>query len=105
MGQFGGGPPKLRPALLLALLPGPYQNLLVCGISTQKSAIEPNWDEEIQPGDGDGDFAGSGLHQASVIRLSYLRSADPSDIAAVIGTIDTARLDRLRTHLADQVRP
>ncbi len=33
--QLGGGPPKLRPALLLADLPGAYQNLLLCGISTQ----------------------------------------------------------------------
>ncbi len=103
MGSFGGGGTKLRPALLLALLPGAYQNLLVCGISTQRHLIEPNWDEEIQPADGD--FAGSGLHQASLIRLSYLRSADTSEVAAIIGSVEPARLDRLRTRLADHIRP
>lgn len=32
--QFAGGTAKLRPALVLSLLPGPYQNVLLCGIST-----------------------------------------------------------------------
>jgi mRNA interferase MazF len=101
--QLGGGAAKLRPALLLADLPGPYQNLLLCGISTQLQQIQPNWDELIQPGDAD--FAASGLHQASVIRLSYLYAADPSEIAGKIGSIDTSRLQRLRQRLSDHVRP
>lgn len=29
--QAAGEPPKLRPALILALLPGPFQSLLICG--------------------------------------------------------------------------
>ena len=37
--QFGGGAQKLRPALLLATLPGPYQTHLVCGISAQLSQL------------------------------------------------------------------
>lgn len=101
--QFGGGPSKLRPALILALLPGPYQNILLCGISTQLHLIQTNWDELIQPADED--FAGSGLHQASVIRLSYLYAADAVEIAGGIGRIDPTRLVRLRTRLADRVRP
>ncbi len=35
LSQFSGGPAKLRPALLLASLPGPYQTQFVCGVSTQ----------------------------------------------------------------------
>ncbi len=101
--QFGGGTAKLRPALVLTLLPGPYQNVLLCGISTQLHLIQANWDERIQPGDGD--FAGSGLHQASVIRLSYLYAADATEIIGVIGRIDPTRLAQLRTRLADCVRP
>jgi len=42
--QFAGAAPKLRPALLLAELPGPYQNLLLSGISTQLHQLEPQWD-------------------------------------------------------------
>lgn len=101
--QFGGGAAKLRPALVLTLLPGAYQNVLLCGISTQLHLIQANWDELIRPGDGD--FAGSGLHQASVIRLSYLYAADATEITGVIGRIDPTRLARLRTRLADHVRP
>lgn len=101
--QFGGGAPKLRPALVLVLLPGPYQNVLLCGISTQLHLIQANWDELIQPADGD--FTVSGLHQASVIRLSYVYAADATEITGVIGRIDPTRLARLRTRLADHVRP
>lgn len=34
---------KLRPALVLALLPGPYQNILICGVSTRLHQLEPDW--------------------------------------------------------------
>jgi mRNA interferase MazF len=101
--QMAGGPPKLLPALVLAVLPGPYQNRLVCGISSQLSRQEPNWDELLQPGDAD--FGPSGLHSASVIRLSYLHATDPSAITGMIGHIDSPRLTRLRTRLAAHLRP
>ncbi len=94
---------KLRPAIYLAPLPGPYQTLLVCGFSTQLHSVIPDRDEVLRPGDID--FAASGLHSPSVIRLSYLRSAAPSDVVRVIGNIAPDRLQRLRTRLADQVRP
>jgi mRNA interferase MazF len=101
--QFRGGAPKLRPALVLAPLPGPYQDTLLCGISTQLHSPGANWDELIQPGDTD--FAGSGLHQASVIRLSYLNAEFSLRIVGTIGSIDPARLIRLLTRLADHLRP
>jgi mRNA interferase MazF len=101
--ELGGRSTKLRPALLLADLPGPYQNVLLCGISTQLHLLQANWDELMQPGDTD--FPGSGLHRASVIRLSYLHAAERGEIAGVIGSIDQARLRRLRQRLADHVRP
>jgi mRNA interferase MazF len=97
------GVAKLRPAVYLATLPGPYQTILVCGFSTQMGPLVPNWDELLQPGDAD--FGASGLHQASIIRLSHLRSARPKEVRAVIGSIDPARLARLRTRLADAARP
>lgn len=95
--QTGGGA-KLRPALLLALLPGPYQNVLICGVSTRLAQLEADWDELIEPADAD--FAGSGLHRPSSIRLSYLYAADRSEITGTIGSIDPARLARLRSRLA-----
>jgi mRNA interferase MazF len=93
---------KLRPALVLADLPGLYQSLLICGISTQMFQIQPNWDEAIQRGNAD--FAQSGLHQDSAIRLSYLRAASPTEVVRAIGKLDPSRLTRLRTRLADHLR-
>ena len=101
--QLGSATVKLRPSLLLADLPGPYQNLLLCGISTQLHHIESNWDERVQTVDTD--FTSSGLHRDSVIRLSYLYAADPSEIAGVIGSIDFSRLGRLLQRLSDHLRP
>ncbi len=101
--QLGGAASKLRPALHLADLPGPYQNLLLCGISTQLQHLEADWDELVDAADAD--FAGSGLHQTSAIRLSYLYAADPGEIAGVIGSIEPSRLDRLLQRLSDHLRP
>jgi mRNA interferase MazF len=103
LGQFASGPSKLRPALLLASLPGPYQTQLVCGISTQLQRQVTDWDELIQPGDAD--FTSSGLHRASIIRLSYIHATDPTELAGSIGQVDAARLERLLTRLADRLRP
>jgi mRNA interferase MazF len=101
--QAGGGPLKLRPALLLAHLPGPYQNLLLCEISTQLHQLAANWDELVEISDMD--FRSSGLHHPSIIRLSYLYAADPSEIAGTIGAIELSRLQRLRQRLSDHLRP
>jgi mRNA interferase MazF len=94
---MAGGPPKLRPALVLALLPGPFQSVLICGISTRLRELQADWDEPIGPDDGD--YSSSGLHQRSAIRLSYLYAADGREfsgpIVALHGVIQrsTAPLD------------
>ncbi|HEX3316073.1 MAG TPA: hypothetical protein VHR72_14340 [Gemmataceae bacterium] len=103
LAQFGGGPPKLRPALFLADLPGPYQDVLACGISTKLTPLRPDWDEVIRRIDSD--FSSSGLHHDSAIRLSYLGSAGAMEVAGVIGSIDPARLSRFRHRLSDHLRP
>jgi mRNA interferase MazF len=96
--QAAGGPPKSRPALVLALLPGAYQNVLICGISTQLQDLQPDWDDRIEPGDAD--FSQSGLHRVSAIRPSYLYGADVREILGVIGRVDSVRLNRVRRRLA-----
>lgn len=96
--QIAGGPPKSRPALVLALLPGVYQNILICGISTQLRDLQPDWDDLIQPNDVD--FSQSGLRRTSAVRPSYLYGADAREIAGAIGRVDAARLDRVRRRLA-----
>ena len=99
--QAGDGPPKLRPAVVLAGLPGPYQDVLICGISTQLSAQFPDWDELIQPSDAD--FSQSGLHRASIIRLSYLYSAEQIEIGGRIGQIADGRLEQLLSRLSEHL--
>jgi len=95
--QVAGGPLKSRPALVLALLPGVYQNVLICGISTQLHDLQPHWDDLIEAGDTD--FSQSGLHRTSAIRPSYLYGADTREILGVIGRVDAERLNRVRRRL------
>jgi mRNA interferase MazF len=92
------GPTKLRPALVLATLPGAFQTILLCGISTRLQNLEPDWDELLDANAAD--VANSGLHRASTIRLSYLYAGDGRDTVGVIGQIDPTRLDRLRKRLS-----
>jgi mRNA interferase MazF len=96
--QIAGGIPKLRPALILTLLPGAFQNLLICGISTQLGNLEPDWDELVAVADVD--FNASGLHRTSAVRLSYLYAADPREICGIVGQIADDRLKRLRERFA-----
>jgi mRNA interferase MazF len=98
-----GGGTKLRPALLLSLLPGPYQNLLVCGISSQLDQAQAGWDEVVSSSDPD--FPTSRLRTPSIIRLSYLHAAESSEIAGAIGEIASERLHRLLSRLAKHLSP
>jgi mRNA interferase MazF len=90
---------QTRPALVLAILPGPYQNVLICGISTQLQSLQHDWDELLNTIDTD--FSTSGIHRASAIRLSYLYATESSEISGVIGRINSERLSRLRKRLAN----
>ena len=84
--------------MVLERLPGPYQNLLICGVSTQLHELLPDWDELITPSDPD--FVSSGLRRTSAARLSYLYAAESAEITGILGHIDLERLGRLRFRLA-----
>jgi mRNA-degrading endonuclease toxin of MazEF toxin-antitoxin module len=98
-----GAAAKLRPALVLSLLPGAYQNVLLCGISTRLNQLEKDWDELISSGDAD--FPASKLRSTSSIRLSYLHATDVGDIVGTIGRIDSSRLKRILERLARHLAP
>lgn len=93
---------KYRPAVCLAILP-PFQDLLMCGISTQVHQAVADFDEVISPNDPD--FAASGLKAASVVRLGYLTALPRTALKGQIGAIDRTRLNRLRTNLSEHLRP
>jgi mRNA interferase MazF len=90
---------KLRPALLLGKLPGPYDDWLICMISSQTRHYISGFDEIIQAGDPD--FVTSGLKVPSVVRVGRLAVVEGRMLLGAIGEIDSARLQRIKTHLAD----
>ncbi len=86
------GQVKNRPAVVLRCLP-PYNDLLVCGISTQLQHYVKDFDEIISPDDTD--FSSSGLLSESLIRLSFLAVLPSQHIAGTIGYIAPERHQRL----------
>ncbi len=99
MPQADGGV-KNRPAVILCEMP-PFQDMLVCGVSTQLRQEVKDFDEIISPADRD--FAVSGLVGESLIRLGYLTVVPQSQIVGVIGSISSIRhqglLEKLSSYL------
>ena len=89
---------KLRPALIVRKLPGPYDDWLVCMISSQVDQAIEGFDEVI--GAGDSDFVMSGLKTESVVRLSRLATVERKTFLGAIGQIDPDRLRRIRDSLS-----
>jgi mRNA interferase MazF len=90
---------KLRPALLLAKVPGEYDDWLICMISSRIGQYLPGFDEQIR--EGDEDFAESGLKVASVVRVGRLAVVSGGILIGAIGQISDRRLNRVKKHLAD----
>jgi mRNA interferase MazF len=93
---------KVRPALFLRRMP-PFNDFLVCGVSTQLRQAVVDFDELIERSDPD--FETSGLKEASLIRLGFLAVIPPSHFKGRIGKISTERLNRVLTRLAEFLRP
>lgn len=91
---------KYRPAIVLREMPLSYKDLLVCGISTQLNQNIPGFDEIISPADVDLDFASSGLHSESLIRLGFLGVVPRRLGRGTLGTISKERHIRLLQKLA-----
>ena len=89
---------KQRPALLLKFIP-PYNDLLVCGISSKLHQEVIGFDQTLKPNDSD--FASSKLVQSSVIRLGYLVVLPKAIVSGSIGHISDKRLQHLKQSLVD----
>ena len=92
---------KLRPALVIALLPGQFQTVLVCGISTRSDGVVAGWDEYMDPNDTD--FLDSGLHEPSILRLSFLAALPERMIPGRIGNISQQRSQRVGERIAAMI--
>ena len=89
---------KNRPAIFLREMP-PYQDLLVCGVSTQLHQKVEGFDEIIW--NTDPDFGLSGLRSTSLIRLGFLVVLPRSEIIYSIGSISSERHQRLLRALSN----
>ncbi|MCI0397962.1 MAG: type II toxin-antitoxin system PemK/MazF family toxin [Chloroflexi bacterium] len=89
---------KNRPAIVLRKMPG-YNDLLVCGVSTQLHQRVKGFDEIIWPNDAD--FPSSGLLTQSLIRLGFLAIIPGNRIIGSIGTISPERHKRLLRTLSN----
>jgi mRNA interferase MazF len=92
------GQVKNRPALFLRALP-PFNDALLCGISTQLAREVKGFDETITPADED--FISSGLVAASLIRLGFLSVVPGNQLIGSIGHVSVARHRRLLGNLSE----
>ena len=92
------GEGKPRPVLLIAPLPGPYDDWLVSMLSTQLQQAVVGFDEMIDQTQND--FQTSGLKAVSVIRIARLAVVPASMLVGAIGEISLERLQRIRQKLA-----
>ena len=94
------GVTKNRPAIFLREMPL-FDDLLVCGVSTQLRQEVSGFDDLILPEHDD--FNQSGLLAASLIRLGFLAVIPRKSIPGSIGAISRERrrrlLERLSNHL------
>ena len=93
---------KPRPAVLLRRMP-PFDDWLVCGISSQLQQRVAGFDELIEPSDAD--FADSGLKAASIVRLGFLSTIPAKRFHGVVGSISQERHQRLLQRLSDYLLP
>lgn len=88
---------KLRPALVVAITPGKYGDLLLAAISSRLYQAVAGVDELVYPSDAD--FAQTHLKVASVIRTSRLATVESSVIDAHLGRISSDRLQKVKSQI------
>ena len=93
---------KPRPAILLRRMQ-PFDDWLVCGVSTQLHQEVPDFDDLIVPSDAD--FQTSGLKAASLIRLGYLAVLPVDHFLGILGSISQGRHVRLLARLSAFLAP
>ena len=90
---------KLRPVLLMARLPGEYDDWIVCMISSRLDREVKGFDDLIGPDDPD--YAKSGLRSPSVIRIGRMAVVTSEMMPGMIGSISKERLQRILSRLRE----
>lgn len=90
------GKTKKRPALVLQVM-APFNDLLVCGISSQTQYEVKGFDIILDEGiEGFGD---TGLKRASLIRIGYITTVANSKVPGKIGKVPQVLFAKLITRL------
>ena len=92
---------KPRPVALLGKVPGPYDDWLVCMVSSQLHQEVRGFDEVVR--DSDEDFARSGLKMTSVLRISRVAVVEGATLIGAVGEISPERLRRIRERLSQWI--
>ncbi len=98
--QQANGQIKNRPVLLLKQMP-PFNDWLVCGISTQLQQEQKGFDHVIL--NTDPIYSQTGLKSSSLIRLGFLDVIPKNSFPGSIGNIDIPLLKMLLKRLADHL--
>ena len=93
---------KLRPALIVAIAPGRYSDVLLALVTSRGHQEVPDFDEVILSTDAD--FAATRLKTTSVIRLARLVTVEADTIEGRLGAISPPRLSRIRQRLIEWLR-
>jgi mRNA interferase MazF len=88
---------KARPSIVLKVIP-PFDDLMVCGVTSRLRNYTPLLDELILSTDDD--FASSGLEKDSMIRLGYIITYPKWQLDEPVGRISEQRLKRLLERLS-----
>jgi mRNA interferase MazF len=89
---------KMCPTLLVAKVPGRFDDWLACALSTQLHQQVPGFDEIIK--EGDDDYVQSGLKSESLIRVGRLGVLSGTIFEGAVGQISAERLKRIRARLS-----
>jgi len=89
---------KPRPALLVAQLPGHYDDWLISMISSRTHQYIEGLDEHIGPDSPD--FIKSGLKVESIIRVARLVVVSEDILTGTIGEISPERLTKIKDNLS-----
>jgi mRNA interferase MazF len=87
---------KFRPAVLIKKVP-PYNDLMVCAVSTQIQTFVPGLDLIIQQEEKD--FGQTRLKQSSIIRVAKLTTIPIKDVEGTIGNIGPTRYKQILVQL------
>ena len=88
---------KLRPALLLALMPGRHEDALMAMITSRTHQFVVGFDVLIRKSDPL--FAKTGLKSTSVIRLTRLATVEKRIIVAKLGEVDKNQMETIYNRL------